>query len=168
MLTYVYFGTQDLERAIRFYDATLGSLGMQRCITGDAEWDRVSAGWGIYEEGDLREFAFWIGIPFNKEPATAGNGSMSRFVRAHGTPSMISMPPRSPTAEAATVLRACDCITAPTFTPRTCATRMATSLPLFAAATRSDADDHCSLQKNPFKPTKYSLRFCCGFCGMPS
>ena len=79
MLTYVYFGTQDLERAIRFYDATLGSLGMQRCITGDAEWDRVSAGWGIYEEGGLRELAFWIGIPFNKEPATAGNGSMVAF-----------------------------------------------------------------------------------------
>ena len=32
MLTYVYFGTNDLARAIRFYDATLTPLGMQRCV----------------------------------------------------------------------------------------------------------------------------------------
>jgi catechol 2,3-dioxygenase-like lactoylglutathione lyase family enzyme len=31
MLSYVYFGTNDLERATRFYDATLTQLGMQRC-----------------------------------------------------------------------------------------------------------------------------------------
>ena len=29
MLSYVYFGTNDLERAIRFYNATLGTLGMR-------------------------------------------------------------------------------------------------------------------------------------------
>jgi len=46
MLTYVYFGTNDLERATRFYDAVLAPLGMQRRITGDADWDRISSGWG--------------------------------------------------------------------------------------------------------------------------
>jgi catechol 2,3-dioxygenase-like lactoylglutathione lyase family enzyme len=35
MLSYVYFGTNDLERAIRFYDAVLAPLGMPRCVTGD-------------------------------------------------------------------------------------------------------------------------------------
>ena len=79
MLSYVYFGTNDLERAVAFYDATLAPLGMQRCITGDPEWDRVSAGWGIYEDDGLRELAFWIGIPFDRQPATAGNGSMVAF-----------------------------------------------------------------------------------------
>jgi len=79
MLTYVYFGTNDLARATRFYDATLVPLGMQRCITGDPEWDRVSAGWGIYEDDGVRELAFWIGIPFNQQPTTAGNGSMVAF-----------------------------------------------------------------------------------------
>ena len=49
MLTYVYFGTNDLARAIQFYEATLTPLGMQRCVTNDPEWDRISAGWGIYE-----------------------------------------------------------------------------------------------------------------------
>jgi hypothetical protein len=41
MLCYVYFGTNDFERAVRFYDATLAPLGMPRCVTGDPEWDRV-------------------------------------------------------------------------------------------------------------------------------
>ena len=54
MLSYVYFGTNDLERAIRFYDATLAPLGMPRCVTGDPEWDRVAAGWGTYENGGAR------------------------------------------------------------------------------------------------------------------
>ena len=76
MLSYVYFGTNDLGRAIAFYDATLAPLGMQRCITGDAEWDRVAAGWGIYEDGGARELGFWIGTPFNQLPATPGNGNM--------------------------------------------------------------------------------------------
>jgi hypothetical protein len=41
MLTYVYFGTNDLERATRCYDATLTLLGMQRSVTGDPAWDRL-------------------------------------------------------------------------------------------------------------------------------
>jgi catechol 2,3-dioxygenase-like lactoylglutathione lyase family enzyme len=79
MLTYVYYGTNDLERAAKFYDATLAPLGMQRCVTGDPDWDRISAGWGTYEEGGARELAFWIGKPFNQQPATTGNGGMVAF-----------------------------------------------------------------------------------------
>jgi catechol 2,3-dioxygenase-like lactoylglutathione lyase family enzyme len=79
MLTYVYFGTNDLERATRFYDATLTLLGMRRCVTGDPAWDRISAGWGIYEDDGARELAFWIGKPFDARPATTGNGSMVAF-----------------------------------------------------------------------------------------
>jgi catechol 2,3-dioxygenase-like lactoylglutathione lyase family enzyme len=79
MLSYVYFGTNDLERATRFYDATLAPLDMPRCITGDPQWDRMSAGWGIYENGGARELGFWIGKPFNQQPASVGNGSMVAF-----------------------------------------------------------------------------------------
>jgi catechol 2,3-dioxygenase-like lactoylglutathione lyase family enzyme len=79
MLSYVYFGTNDLERATRFYDAVLTPLDMPRCITNDAEWDRVASGWGIYEDGGARELGFWVGKPFNEQPATAGNGSMVAF-----------------------------------------------------------------------------------------
>jgi catechol 2,3-dioxygenase-like lactoylglutathione lyase family enzyme len=79
MLTYAYFGTNDFERAIRFYDAALGALGMKRCITGDPEWDKTSAGWGTYEDGGARELAFWIGKPFDQQAASAGNGNMVAF-----------------------------------------------------------------------------------------
>ena len=79
MLTYTYFGTNDLERAVRFYDAALTPLGMKRCITNDPQWDSVSAGWGIYEENGLTELAFWIGRPFDGQKASVGNGSMIAF-----------------------------------------------------------------------------------------
>ncbi len=79
MLSYFYFGTSDLQRAITFYNSTLAPLGMKRCPTGDPDWDRVSAGWGTYEDGGLHELAFWIGLPFNQEQATSGNGSMVAF-----------------------------------------------------------------------------------------
>jgi catechol 2,3-dioxygenase-like lactoylglutathione lyase family enzyme len=79
MLSYVYFGTNDLQRATVFYDATLAPLGMQRCITGDPDWDGISAGWGTYEDDGAHELAFWIGKPFNQQLATTGNGSMVAF-----------------------------------------------------------------------------------------
>jgi catechol 2,3-dioxygenase-like lactoylglutathione lyase family enzyme len=79
MLSYVYLGTNDLKRATRFYDATLAALGLQRCVTGDPDWDRISAGWGTYEDDGARELALWVGEPFDQQPATAGNGVMVAF-----------------------------------------------------------------------------------------
>jgi hypothetical protein len=58
VLSYVYFGTNNLEEAVAFYDATLAPLGMKRCVTNDPEWDRGVAGWGIYEDDGRRELAF--------------------------------------------------------------------------------------------------------------
>jgi hypothetical protein len=64
MLRYVYFGTNNLENAITFYDAALAPLDMQRCVTEDPEWDRVAAGWGVYEDAGARELRFWVGKTF--------------------------------------------------------------------------------------------------------
>lgn len=82
MLSYVYLGTNDLERAARFYDATLGALGMQRCVTHDPGWDRISAGWGLYEDDGVRELAVWVGLPFNQEAARARRASGPDTTRA--------------------------------------------------------------------------------------
>lgn len=76
MLSYVYFGTNDLKRATAFYDAVLAPLEMRRCVTGDPGWDRISAGWGTYEDDGLRELGLWVGTPSNGQPASAGNGNM--------------------------------------------------------------------------------------------
>ncbi|GLS20899.1 lactoylglutathione lyase [Labrys miyagiensis] len=79
MLSYVDYGTNDLARAIAFYTAALTPLGMARCVTNDPEWDKVSAGWGLYEDDGRRELAFWIGLPFDQRKASVGNGSMVAF-----------------------------------------------------------------------------------------
>ena len=84
MFTYVCLGTNDLARATRFYDATLAALGLQRCSTGDPEWDQNAAGWGTYagayNEGGARELALWVCKPFNEQAATAGNGTMVALI----------------------------------------------------------------------------------------
>lgn len=73
MFTYVSLGTSDLARAIRFYDATLGALGHERCeVTGWDGW----AGWGIYEQHGAQELALWVCKPFDGRPASVGNGTM--------------------------------------------------------------------------------------------
>jgi catechol 2,3-dioxygenase-like lactoylglutathione lyase family enzyme len=79
VLSYVYFGTNNLDKAIAFYNATLAPLDMERCVTGDPEWDCIAAGWGIYEADGARERGFWIGKPFDQNPASVGNGSMVAF-----------------------------------------------------------------------------------------
>ena len=107
MLTYVYVGTNDLARAIRFYSATLAPLGMPRCVTGDPEWDRTAAGWGIYEDGGARELGFWVGTPFDERTA-----AVARERRGYGR------------------------TTAPTSTQPTCAIPTATSWPRCRAASR--------------------------------
>jgi catechol 2,3-dioxygenase-like lactoylglutathione lyase family enzyme len=84
MFAYVCLGTNDLARATRFYDAALAALGLQRCSTGDPEWDQNVAGWGTYagayNEGGARELALWVCKPFNEQAATAGNGTMVALI----------------------------------------------------------------------------------------
>ena len=64
MLTYVCLGTNDLKRAVRFYDATLSALGLSRCDTSDeSEWEGW-VGWGTYEEHGQKEIALWLCQPF--------------------------------------------------------------------------------------------------------
>src|ERR1700677_483066 len=76
MFTYICLGTNDLERSKRFYDAAMGTLGLERCNTGDTEWDPIAAGWGTYANGGASELALWVNKPFNDQPASVGNGTM--------------------------------------------------------------------------------------------
>jgi len=76
MFTYVTLGTNDLERAARFYDAVLQPLGLTRCDTsGEANWEGW-AGWGRYEQGGAQELALWVCKPYDGALATPGNGTM--------------------------------------------------------------------------------------------
>ncbi len=76
MFTYVCLGTDDLERAARFYDAALSALGHARCdVSGESSWDGW-LGWGTYVQHGATESALWLCKPFNGNKATAGNGTM--------------------------------------------------------------------------------------------
>ena len=76
MFAYICLGTNDLARAIRFYDAALAPLGLERCDTSQESGWEGWAGWGTYEDGGARELALWLCEPFDGAPATAGNGVM--------------------------------------------------------------------------------------------
>ena len=63
MLLYVTVGTNDLDRAGRFYDAILPLLGYVRQKEAPGEI-------GYAADGDSR-CRFWVVEPFNREPATS-------------------------------------------------------------------------------------------------
>jgi catechol 2,3-dioxygenase-like lactoylglutathione lyase family enzyme len=72
MFSHVMIGTRDLARASAFYDAVLAPLGIKRI----KERYEKAAAWE--QPGETAKF--WVGIPFNEQPASAGNGSMTAFL----------------------------------------------------------------------------------------
>lgn len=74
MLLYITVGTNNLERAIEFYDPVLKTLGYSRLVTKPDEA-------GYAEPGDIR-CRFWVTYPYDKQEATVGNGSMTAFLAA--------------------------------------------------------------------------------------
>lgn len=68
MLAYATLGTRDLVRAAAFYDAVLAEIGAKRSMEQPdyfIAWEKGDGGAGL-----------GITWPFNKEPATVGNGTM--------------------------------------------------------------------------------------------
>ena len=71
MFSHVTIGTNDLTRAIAFYDAVLTPLGIERVPSKYANW----AAWQRPGEAEK----LWVGRPFNGQPASWGNGCMTAF-----------------------------------------------------------------------------------------
>ena len=68
MLVNTCFGTRDLAKAGKFYDAVMGAAGHAR--TGETERS-------IYYGSQGQGAGFAVTLPFNGEPATNGNGTMA-------------------------------------------------------------------------------------------
>ena len=69
MLAYVMVGTNDLKRAAKFYDAALEPLGLVRTRVNDREF--------VYAPKSApKKSKFYVTKPYNKKPATFGNGTM--------------------------------------------------------------------------------------------
>ena len=68
MIGYVTLGTNDLDRAVEYYDALVAEMGGKRFL----EEDDMFVAWAI----DPREPGISLTKPFNGEAATVGNGVM--------------------------------------------------------------------------------------------
>ena len=70
MIGYVTLGTNDLARGAKFYDAIAAELGTNRMMENEQfiAWGTPGGGAGI-----------GLTKPYNKEPATVGNGVMVAF-----------------------------------------------------------------------------------------
>lgn len=67
MIAYTTLGTNDLDRALEFYDSLLEAIGGKRAVE--------LPGIVLYAGADGTPF-FAVAEPWNKEKATIGNGSM--------------------------------------------------------------------------------------------
>ena len=76
MFTYVCLGTNNLPKAIAFYDTVLATLGLQRCDVGAESGFEDMVGWGTYADDGRQELALWVCTPFNGAPASTGNDTM--------------------------------------------------------------------------------------------
>lgn len=68
MIAYTTLGTNDLERASRFYDELLAVIGARRVM----EEPGYFIAYGNSKDGA----GLGITVPFNKQAATVGNGTM--------------------------------------------------------------------------------------------
>ena len=67
MIGYITVGTNDLPRAASFYDKLFANIGGKRVLEDDR-----AVGWSFGPTGA----AFGVCEPFDRKPATVGNGTM--------------------------------------------------------------------------------------------
>lgn len=76
MFSHITVGCSDIDRAAAFYDAVLYPLGFQRRPV-KPDGGPASACWFMPGQPLPRFYAY---LPFDRQPATAGNGSMVAFL----------------------------------------------------------------------------------------
>ena len=73
MIGYVMVGTNDLNRATRFYNATLAPLGL-------VQVERLETSTAYAPEAAKDAIELYVTTPFDQRPATPGNGTMIALV----------------------------------------------------------------------------------------
>ncbi|MDB2311462.1 VOC family protein [Candidatus Pelagibacter bacterium] len=72
MIGFVMVGTNDLDKAIKFYDTMLETINLKRAVTNEKY-----AGYSSKEKPEYIEF--YVTNPTNKKKATYGNGVQISF-----------------------------------------------------------------------------------------
>ena len=73
MIGFVMVGTNNLNKAISFYDVLLETINLKRVVTNEKY-----AGYSSNENPEIIEF--YVTNPANKEKATYGNGTQISFL----------------------------------------------------------------------------------------
>ena len=73
MIGFVMIGTNNLDKAIKFYDTLLDVIELERVVTNEKY-----IGYASKEKSD--EIEFYVTNPVNKEKATFGNGTQISFL----------------------------------------------------------------------------------------
>ena len=73
MIGFVMVGTNNLEKATKFYDTLLDVIELERVVTNEKY-----IGYASKEKSD--EIEFYVTNPVNKEKATFGNGTQISFL----------------------------------------------------------------------------------------
>ena len=73
MISFVMVGTNNLDKAINFYDTVLNTIEFQRVVTNEKY-----AGYASKNKTD--EVEFYVTNPVNKDKATFGNGTQISFL----------------------------------------------------------------------------------------
>ena len=73
MIGFVMVGTNNLDKATKFYDMLLYTIKLQRVVTNEKY-----AGYASKEKTD--EVEFYVANPANKDKATFGNGTQISFL----------------------------------------------------------------------------------------
>lgn len=102
MIHHVSVGSNDIDKARKFYDPVMALLGFRPTLTTEK-----SLNYGVGET------MFSVETPVNGKPASAGNGVHIAFVAQDRAMVQNSMKPPSPMAGRATARPAC----APNMTP---------------------------------------------------
>ena len=73
MIGFVMVGTNNLDKAINFYDKLLNTIDLQRVVANEKY-----AGYALKDKPD--DVEFYVTNPINKEKATFGNGTQISFL----------------------------------------------------------------------------------------
>ena len=73
MIGFIMIGTNNLQKAINFYDELLLTIDLKRVVTNEKY-----AGYSSKEKPD--DIEFYVTNPVNKQKATFGNGTQISFI----------------------------------------------------------------------------------------